>query len=214
MHFPENKYILIPLTEHSSVNIKKRRYKKMGTINEVNVNDSVFIIEDTEARGNIATTQADLIETTKIANAAKNTADENALEISTLQNTISAQSTQIENINTALNRKLNEWGSLSNMKTVQPEEGEELAISEVEGLINATTSELSTGNKILLLCNGSYNDTSFSTVAVIAQWNGSYFVEISNPLTEFLEFNTNGTISIYGGSSKATQFFAVGAVIA
>lgn len=186
----------------------------METINEVKVNGTVFIIEDTTARGDLATTKADLIETTGIANVAKNTADANALAISTLQGTVSEQGTQIGSINTALNGKLNKWGSLSSVKTVLPEEVKDLSVSEIEGLINATTSELSTGNKILLLCNGSYNGTSFSTTAVIAQWNGSYFVAISNPLTEFLEFNIDGTIAINGGSSNETQFFAVGAVIA
>lgn len=186
----------------------------MGTINEVNVNGSVFIIEDTEARGNIATIQANLTETTSIANTAKDTADANAIAISTLQNTVSEQSTQIGGISTALNGKLNKWGSMSNIKVVQAEAVEDLTTSEIEGLINATTSELSIGNKILLLCNGSYNGTSFSTVAVLTQWNGSYFVAISNPLSEFLEFNTDGTIAINGGTSNETQFFAVGAVIA
>ena len=186
----------------------------MGEINEVNVNGTVFIIEDTTAREDIAKMQADLIKTTGVANTAQDTADANAIAISTLQNTVSAQSTQIGNISTALNGKLNKWGSMSNIKVVQTEAIEDLTTSEIEGVINATTSELSIGNKILLLCNGSYNGTSFSTVAVLAQWNGSYFVAISNPLSEFLEFNTDGTIAINGGSSKETQFFAIGAVIA
>ena len=186
----------------------------MGEINEVNVNGTVFIIEDTTARQDIAKTQADLIKTTGVANTAKDTADANAIAISTLQNTVSEQSTQIGSINTALNGKLNKWGSMSSVKVVQAEGVEDLTTSEIAGLINTTTSELSTGNKILLLCNGSFNNTSFSTVAVIAQWNGSYFVAISNPLSEFLEFNTDGTIAINGGPSAATQFFAVGAVIA
>ena len=186
----------------------------MGEVNEMNVNGTVFIIEDSAARENIAKMQADLIETTGVANTAKNTADANALAISTLQNTVSEQGTQIGSISSALNGKLNKWGSMSSVKVVQIEAIEDLTTSEVAGLINATTSELSTGNKILLLCNGSFNNTSFSTVAVIAQWNGSYFVAISNPLSEFLEFNTDGTIAISGGSSKETQFYAVGAVIA
>lgn len=186
----------------------------MGEVNEINVNGTVFIIEDTAAREDIAKMQADLIETTDVANATKDTADANTVAISTLKNTVSAQGTQIGNISSALNEKLNKWGSMSSVKVVQVEEVEDLTTSEIAGLINATTSELSTGNKILLLCNGSYNGTSFSTVAVVAQWNGSYFVAISNPLSEFLEFNTDGTIAINGGSSKETQFFAVGAVIA
>lgn len=186
----------------------------MGEVNEMNVNGTVFIIEDSEAREDIAKMQADLIETTGVANTVKDMADANALAISTLQNTVSEQNTQIGSINSALNGKSNKWGSMSSVKVVQVEEVEDLTTSEIAGLINATTGELSTGNKILLLCNGSFNGTSFSTVAVIAQWNGSYFVAISNPLSEFLEFNTDGTIAISGGSSKETQFFAVGAVIA
>lgn len=186
----------------------------MGGINEVNVNGTVFIIEDTTAREDIAKTQADLIKTTGVANTAKDTADANAIAISTLQNTVSEQSTQMGSINTALNGKLNKWGSMSNVKVIQPEEIIDLTISEVEELINATTGELSTGNKILLLCNGSYNGTSFSTVAVVAQWDGSHFVAISNPLIEFLEFNIDGTIAINSSPSKETQFFAIGAVIA
>ena len=186
----------------------------MGEVNEMNVNGTVFIIEDSAAREGIAKMQADLIETTNVVNTVKDTADANALAISTLQNTVSEQGTQIGSISSALNGKLNKWGSMSGVKVVQIDVIEDLTTSEVAGLINATTSELSTGNKILLLCNGSFNNTSFSTVAVIAQWNGSYFVAISNPLSEFLEFNTDGTIAISGGSSKETQFYAVGAVIA
>lgn len=186
----------------------------MGEINEVNVNGTVFIIEDTAARQDIAKMQADLTETASTANAAKNTADANALAISTLQNTVSEQSTQIGSINTTLNGKLNKWGNMSSVKVVQTEASEAISVSEIEGLINATISALSNGNKILLLCNGSYDGTPFSTTAVLAQWNGNYFVEISNPLSAFLEFDINGTIIINAGSSKATQFFAVGAVIA
>lgn len=186
----------------------------MGEVNEMNVNGTVFIIEDTAARQDIATTQADLIKTTGVANTAKDMADANALAISTLQNTVSEQGTQIGSISSALNGKLNKWGSMSSVKVVQIDAIEDIATSEIAGLINATTSELSTGNKILLLCNGSFNNTSFSTTAVLAQWNGSYFVAISNPLSKFLEFNTDGTIAISGGTSKDTQFFAVGAVIA
>lgn len=186
----------------------------MGEVNEMNVNGTVFIIEDSAAREDIAKMQADLIETTDVANTGKNLADANALAISTLQNTVSEQSTQIGSISSALNGKSNKWGSMSSVKVVQVEEAESIATSEIEELINATMSGLSNGNKILLLCNGSYNGTSFSTTAVLAQWNGSYFVEISNPLSEFLEFDTNGTIIINAGSSKSTQFFAVGAVIA
>lgn len=186
----------------------------MGEVNEMNVNGTVFIIEDSAAREDIARMQADLIETTGVANTAKDTADANALAISTLQNTVSEQNTQIGSLSSALNGKLNKWGSMSSVKVVQIAEIEDLTTSEVAGLINATTSELSIGNKILFLCNGSYDGTSFSTTAVLAQWNGSYFVAISNPLSEFLEFNMDGTIAINGGSSKETQFFAVGAVIA
>lgn len=214
MHFPENKYILSPLTEYNPVKYQEKEIRKMGEVNEMNVNGTVFIIEDSAARENIAKMQADLIETTGIANTAKDTADANALAISTLQNTVSEQGTQIGSISSALNGKLNKWGSMSSVKVVQIDQIEDLTTSEVAGLINATTGELSAGNKILLLCNGSFNNTSFSTVAVIAQWNGSYFVAISNPLSEFLEFNTDGTIAISGGSSKDTQFYAVGAVIA
>lgn len=186
----------------------------MATVNSINVNGTAFDIEDTEARGDIATTQAELSETTGTANEAKSTADANALAISTLQGTVSAQGTQIANINTALSQKLNKWGSLSSNKVVPAGEAEDLTASEVAELINATAGELSTGNKILLLCNGDYNGEIFSTTAVVAQWNGSYFVAISNPLSDLLEFNTDGTIAINGGSSEATQFFAVGAVIA
>ena len=186
----------------------------MGEVNEVNVNGTVFIIEDTTARQDIAKMQADLTQTTNIANVAKNTTDANASAILTLQNTVSEQSTQIGSVNTALNGKLNKWGSLSSVKVVQVEEAIAIPTSEIAELINATISELSNSNKILLLCNGSYNGTSFSTTAVIAQWNGSYFVPISNPLTEFLEFDIDGTIVINAGSSNSTQFFAVGAVIA
>ena len=186
----------------------------MGEVNEINVNGTVFIIEDTIAREDIAKVQADLIETTNIANATKDKADTNTVAISTLQNTVLEQGTQIGNINSALNGKLNKWGNMSSVKIVQVEEAEEIPTSEIAVLINATISELSNGNKILLLCNGSYNGISFSTAAIIAQWNGSYFVAISNPLSDFLEFNTNGTITINAGSSKETQFYAVGAVIA
>lgn len=186
----------------------------MGTVNEINVNGTMFVIEDSEARGEAARIQADLTETMNTASAAKDTADANAIAISTLQNTVSEQSTQMGSINTALNGKLNKWGSMSNVKVVQPEEIIDLTTSEVEELLNATTGGLSTGNKILLLCNGSYNGTSFSTVAVVAQWNGSHFVAISNPLVEFLEFNIDGTIAISASSSNETQFFAIGAVIA
>lgn len=186
----------------------------MGEVNEMNVNGTVFIIEDSAARQDIAKMQADLIETTGVANTVKDTADANALAISTLQNTVAEQNTQIGSISSALNGKLNKWGSMSNVKVVQVETAESIAISEIEELINATISGLSNGNKILLLCNGSYDGTPFSTTAVLAQWNGSYFVEISNPLSGFLEFDTDGTIIINAGSSKSTQFFAVGAVIA
>lgn len=186
----------------------------MGEINEVNVNGTVFIIEDTTARQDIAKTQADLIKTTGVANTAKDTADANAVAISTLQNTVSEQSTQIGDINTELNGKLNKWGSMSSVKVVQVEGAEAISISEIEELINTTISGLSNGNKILLLCNGSFDGTPFSTTAILAQWNGSYFVGISNPLSAFLEFDTDGTIIINAGSSKETQFFAVGAVIA
>lgn len=185
----------------------------MGEVNEINVKGTMFIIEDTTAREDIAKMQADLIETTNVANATKDVADANAVAISTLQNTVSEQSAQIGGISTALNGKLNKWGSMSSVKVVQPEEAEEIPASEIAVLINATISELSNGNKILLLCNGSYNGISFSTAAIIAQWNGSYFVAISNPLSGFLEFNTNGTITINASSSKETQFYAVGAVI-
>lgn len=185
----------------------------MATVNSINVNGTAFDIEDTEARGDIATTQAELSETTGTANAAKNTADANALAISTLQGTVAAQGTQIASINTALSGKLNKWGSLSSNKVAPAGAAEALMASEVAELINATASELSTGNKILLLCNGSYEGEAFSTAAVIAQWNGSYFVAISNPLSVFLEFDTDGTITINGGSEESTQFFAVGAVI-
>ena len=214
MHFPRNKYILSPLTEYNPVKYQEKEIQKMGEVNEINVNGTMFIIEDTAAREDIAKMQADLIETTGVANTAKDTADANAVAISTLQNTVSEQGTQIGNISSALNGKLNKWGNLSSVKVVQVEGAEEISASEIEVLINATISELSSGNKILLLCNGSYNGTSFSTVAVIAQWNGSYFVAISNPLSEFLEFNTDGSITINAGSSKETQFYAVGAVIA
>lgn len=186
----------------------------MATVNSINVNGTMFDIEDTEARGDIATTQVELSTTTGTANEAKSKADTNAAAITTLQNVVSTHSTQIASINTALAGKLNKWGGLSTNKVVPTGATEDLTASEVADLINATASELSTGNKILLLCNGSYDGDTFSTAAVIAQWNGSYFVAISNPLQDFLEFNTDGTIAIGGGSTEATRFFAVGAVIA
>ena len=49
----------------------------MGEVNEMNVNGTVFIIEDTAARQDIATTQADLIKTTGVANTARSTYEQN-----------------------------------------------------------------------------------------------------------------------------------------